>query len=71
MRILERALLGVVAGAIPGALAAVFFGPSVPDNFVSVLAIPLAVMLLCAALAILRVQPFPWLENWLEKENPP
>ena len=57
---LERALLGVVALAIPGALAAIFFVPS--GQFVLALAIPLAVMLLGAALALLRVQPFPWLE---------
>ena len=62
----ERAILGGGVAAIPAALAADWLVPS--GSFVLALAVPLAGMLLGAALALWRVPPFPWLEKKLGKE---
>jgi hypothetical protein len=62
---LERVILGIGVGAIPGAFAGAF-APA--GYFALALAIPLAIMLLGAALAVLRVQPFRWLEEKLRSD---
>jgi hypothetical protein len=62
----ERAILGMGVAAIPGALAAIWFVPS--GSFNLALAVPIAIELLGAVLALWRVPPFPWLEKKLDKE---
>ena len=57
---MERALLGVAVGVVPGVLAGTFLAP-VGFGFAAVIAF--AGMLLGAILAVLRVPPFPWLES--------
>lgn len=52
--------------AIPTALAAGWLIPS--GSFVLAWAVPLAGMVLGAALALWRVPPFPWLEKKLDKD---
>ena len=62
----ERAILGGAVAAIPTALAAGWLIPS--GSFVLAWAVPLAGMILGAALALWRVPPFPWLEKKLDKD---
>jgi hypothetical protein len=57
----ECAILGGCVAAIPTALAPDWLVPS--GSFVLALAVPLAGIVLGAALALWRVPPFPWLEK--------
>jgi hypothetical protein len=63
----ERAILGMGVAAIPGALAAIWFVPS--GSFNLALAVPIAIELLGAVLALWRVPPFPWLEAKLSDKE--
>jgi hypothetical protein len=64
--LLERALMGAIALAIPAALISGFVVVvRHPDDFFLACAISLAIMLLGAFLAIKRAQPFRWLEEKL------
>jgi hypothetical protein len=63
----ERAILGMAVAAMPGALAAIWFVPS--GSFYLALAVPIAIELLGAVLALWRVPPFPWLEAKLSDKE--
>jgi hypothetical protein len=66
MRRTERAILGMAVAGIPGAFASIWFVPS--GNVALAMAVPFAVELVGAALALCRVPPFPWLQAKLSRK---